>query len=420
MTTRTVRSGQGDRLFRKSLGSILARWRASLLRLRLVWLLDGLIGRVNSLHSRRRGSGGVLVLATAGMGNTGDEAMLESCLANVPGQITVVVQSSNSFTPWRPDVATLVLPHLIDGPLYRRFPDVVRFARQLNRATELCVIGADVMDGVYYPPSAMARFSLLNLANRLGVRTRVLGFSWSDQAEPSAWEAIRRVAPSTRLFVRDPQSLRRLEERGVESAIAAADIVFALPHDSAAPARTKTVRAKLALLNVSGLIQSRMDQVPEFEQVLQHLGEAGWSLCFVPHVVRPGDDDLSTQRLLEAGVGLDSNVRFIDAKPSVHEVQKLVSQADLIITGRMHLAVLGIAAGVPAVVLGTQGKVAGLCELVGSGATEIEPKPGFGAEIIDAVRGMESVGLPELQANVRRVRPRLVELAGRNFDGMSG
>lgn len=419
MTTRTVHSQQRVRLFLNWLGSILARWRASLLRLRLVWLLDGLMGRVSSLRLRRRSSGGVLVLATAGMGNTGDEAMLDSLLANVPGQITLVVQSSDSFTPLRPDVAMLVLPHLIDGPLYRRFPDVVRFARQLNRGSELCMIGADVMDGVYYPPSAMARFSLLNLANRSGLQTRVLGFSWSDQAEPSAWEAIRRVAPATQLFVRDPQSLRRLEARGVEGAIAAADIVFALPHNSSAPPPIKTGRAKLALLNVSGLIQGRMDQLPEFEAVLRHLRETGWSMCFVPHVVRPGDDDLSTQRALQAGIGLDSNVRFIDAKPSVHEVQELVSRADLIITGRMHLAVLGIAAGVPAVVLGTQGKVAGLCELVGSGATEIEPRPGFGAEIIDAVRGMESVGLHELQANVRRVGPRLVELAGRNFEGMS-
>ena len=94
-----------------------------------------------------------------------------------------------------------------------------------------------------------------------------------------------------------------------------------------------------------------------------------------------------------------------------------MSQADLVITGRMHLAVLGIAAGVPAIILGTQGKVAGLCELAGHGATEVAPRPGFGQEVIDASRAMESVGFDQVRSHVSSARPKLEEMAQRNFGG---
>ena len=352
------------------------------------------------------------------MGNTGDEAMLESCLANAPGPVTIVVQRPDSFSPARNEASRLVLPNLVDGPMLKRLPDVVRLVRRLKKASEFWVIGADVMDGVYFPPSAVSRFSLVATADRLGAKTRVLGFSWSDDAGPAAVEAIRRVAGTARLYVRDPMSHRRLVELGIDQATAAADVVFALPGlPSTSRQAVPAPDGKLALINVSGLIQGRMDQVPEFVQIVQHLSSSGWAIGVVPHVVRSGDDDLAAQRLLHDAIGSVPGLWFLDKKPSVAEVQSLVSQADLVITGRMHLAVLGIAAGVPAIILGTQGKVAGLCELVGHGATEVAPRPGFGQEVIDASRAMESVGFDQVRSHVSSARPKLEEMAQRNFGG---
>ncbi|GIM64227.1 hypothetical protein Pve01_82680 [Planomonospora venezuelensis] len=395
----------------------LSRWRASTTRLRIVWALDATVGHVASRTVRSSSNGGVIVLATAGMGNIGDEAMLESCLANAPGPVTIVIQRPESFSPSL-NASRMVLPNLVDGPMLKRLPDVVRLVRRLKKASEFWVIGADVMDGVYYPPSAVSRFSLVATASRLGVRSRVLGFSWSEDAGPAAVEAIRRVAGSTRLYVRDPISHRRLIELGVGQAIAAADIVFALPNPPSAPSQgVPTSDGKLALINVSGLIQGRMDQVPEFVDIVRHLNSNGWVIGVVPHVVRDGDDDLAAQAVLRSVIGSTQGIWFLDEKPSVAEVQALVSQADLVITGRMHLAVLGIAAGVPAIILGTQGKVAGLCELVGRGATEVEPRPGFGREVIVESCNMESLGLDQVRSEVTSVRPKLEEMARRNFGG---
>ena len=79
----------------------------------------------------------------------------------------------------------------------------------------------------------------------------------------------------------------------------------------------------------------------------------------------------------------------------------------------MHLAVMSLMYGVPAVTLATQGKVEGLMQLSSTPELCIPVGPGFSAAVIDAVGRV----LPEGSAarvSIGRALPDVVALARRN------
>ena len=175
--------------------------------------------------------------------------------------------------------------------MLKRLPDVVRLVRRLKKTSEFWVIGADVIDGVYFPPSAVSRFSLVATADRLGAKTRVLGFSSSDDAGPAAVEAIRRVAGTARLYVRDPgcriavwsnsASTRRPPQQTWSSPSPA----YRQHRTGRASPRRKSA---LALINVSGLIQGATIRSQSLSRSCSTSASSGWAIGLVPHVVRSG------------------------------------------------------------------------------------------------------------------------------------
>lgn len=333
----------------------------------------------------RPGDRAHLLVAAPGAGNIGDQAMLEAFVAAADRPVTIVTRHDGDFV-LPPDLAprarTVALPHLLYGDGVEHRGDVRALGGLLGEAATVSIIGADIMDGVYSLRPSVRRSTIAAVTAELGFDTTVIGFSWSPAAPAPAREALRRAgAAGARLLLRDPASAARVRDLGVAGVHETADIVFTdervavdLPPELAALPRP------YALVNASGLIARTVDHGVEYAGLVADLRARGIHVVLLPHVLRDSADDRAACRTVRDAVGADG-VTLVEGMLSPSVIRRLAAEAEIVVTGRMHLAVMSLAQGVPAVTLASQGKVEGLMRLFDWPQLCVAPRPGMSADI---------------------------------------
>ena len=325
-----------------------------------------------------------VLVAPPGEGNIGDQAMIEAFLENVSGPAQVLVRRSADVRiplqhAWRAHLVPI--PHLIYGTGKAHRQSMALLAPVLNGALSLTVVGADIMDGAYNVRASSRRADVASLARNVGVDARILGFSWNGHANAGVRRSLARAGRmGTRLQLRDPISSERARADAFTNVIDVADCVFAA-HTSSARAATEYLGATpppYAVVNASALVGRGFDQTTEYAGIITALLEAGLRVVLLPHVVRQSGDDAAAcqavfDRLADQSGGADSRVILVNRLLAPAEVRGLCAGADIVLTGRMHLAVQAMYHAVPAVALSTQGKVAGMMRLFGTQELCVEP-----------------------------------------------
>lgn len=363
-----------------------------------------------------------VLVSPPGGGNIGDQAMVESFLENTDGRVLVLEHAPGAVQvppvhAERTRVRTL--PALVYGGGLPHLRDVLELRGLLRRARSLSVVGADLMDGGYGDRGARTLARTAELATRAGVPARVLGFSWSPHPHPRARRAVRRASRAgVRLMVREPRSAERAEADGLAHVVRVADTVFsATPVDPSQSDRTTPGLGRYVVVNVSGLIHARRDLVEPFTALVRRLRAQGLGVVLLPHVRRPGGDDVAACALVAEQFADDPDVRLVDRICTPAQVRSLVTGAHLVVTGRMHLAVLALSRRVPAVCLASQGKVEGLMELVGTPQLAVQPDEHLDRtllEVTDAALARRATLADTVGARTDRLR----RLSRRNFRGL--
>lgn len=363
-----------------------------------------------------------LHLPATGGGNIGDQAMLDAYLQSVAGRVVLVLEKPGALAVSESDrsrVSIVVLPGIVSSAAWFRTRQMQRFVTLLAEAKSFSIAGADVMDGLYNASQSIARISMLRLANARSVPSSVLGFSWSEAAVPSVVTALRSLQGETKLYARDPKSVERLARHRISGVIPVADGVFSLMQLQDAPEVSNWIETQVqaenpfVVVNASGLIGARMDQLAEYGIFLDKIHELGFSVLYLPHVIRPGDDDLTECRRLfqEHARPVDF---IIDRELAPSQIRQIVSSASIVITGRMHLAIMSLSRETPVITLGTQGKVEGLYEMFDLLPLLVFPEKGFGANIR---RVIVEVLRDEIQfrSKIASALPTVRELASLNY-----
>jgi polysaccharide pyruvyl transferase WcaK-like protein len=356
-----------------------------------------------------------VVLATAGNGNIGDQALLESYLQGTAGRVAVVVVSGTSHR-LPEDMAGraefVVIKHLTDLRALLRRGVRRRFAEVIEGAATFTVIGADVMDGGYHRREAVLRSNLLTFASRRGVATRLISFSWNGHPDRHALRALQRAAQATTLYVRDPESFARLQRAGVPKLVRSSDIVFGHHGTSRVPDVDSWLRSRggvpFMVVNISGLVGLDGAKLEAYVDVVTWLIRCGRAVVLLPHVIRDGDDDLAAARLIKERCP-DPAVYLVSDLWRPSDVAWLAGRAEGVMTGRMHLAVLAMKEGTPSAVIGTQGKVEGLMQLVGFPEFLLEAGPTMAS---DAKRALGLImDEPSTRTRLAERLPGIVDLA---------
>lgn len=352
---------------------------------------------------------GLTLIASTGVANIGDQAMLDSVLSNVAGTVEVGLKDGATYripagTPTFDSTA------LIYGAGSARQEARERLIASLRTTGRLGIVGADIIDGGYQRGVAVKSWSIAAAAAQAGIDTRVFGFSWGKGIDPLVIEAAQAaVDAGVRAIARDSISAARFATNTGREPVAGGDLVFSLTWPEAgsgsgsdagtseAPQAPVIIDGPYALVNISGLIASRVDISEDLVAVCHAINAAGTKIVLVPHVANRGGDDIAaiaefSEKLVAAGLieGSDNadsseNADFIALEKlyAPGEIAMLSRGADFVVTGRMHLSILAMNQNTPAIVLATQGKVEGLLADVGFPDYAVAPVPSC-AEAITA------------------------------------
>ncbi len=366
-----------------------------------------------------------VLFAAPGGGNMGDQAMADVFCEQVEGDIRVLLMKPEA----------VVVPHYGSGSrrgvvvtgLMSRNPVTFirafsRLGRLLRRASSLSITGADIMDGGYNVHASLFRWRLALAAQRAGVPTRVLGFSWNGRAPRSVTYAAARAAKAgAALYVRDPLSRARMAKASIGPTHEASDTVFSLrqrDEDTEIFRRLRDARAeghRIALVNASALVSKRVDQPAEYGAVLGALRDSGYLPVLLPHVHRgPGGDMTAIQQVVDANP--DAPWYVVEELLRPAQIRALLSLTDVVVTGRMHLGIMALSTGTPAFIISTQGKVEGLGQLFGCDELAVTAEDGLGDVIAGRVADRNL--LDSMRARIADHLPRVTALSGRNFSGL--
>lgn len=332
----------------------------------------------------------ILLLAPEGNGNIGDQAMFDAFLDQNKLPVVVIYTSHDSLNiniESNNIVDEIVLPNLLLGNPVSRLSDVKKFIELASSSSKFLVPGADTMDGGN-PLTSLSRLSLLNIANLLGLETYVLGFSWSDTVPVSIQEAMKKVSVAGKLYPRDPISFERLNEIGVLNLNDSADMVFSYDSVQTPPELIEKWvlknESKFVVLNISGLIHRKIDIINDYVNIVEYLHNKDFNILFLPHVIRQPDNDYEVAKQLYDKVGNSSDL-LVNEILQPAQIKYIVSKANFVITGRMHLGIMSLSHNTYPIIMATAGKVEGLYKLFGLDTGLIQPKPGCSKNIIEAI-----------------------------------
>lgn len=379
-----------------------------------------------ALLGRRQGRYHVLFAAPGG-GNIGDQAMADVFCEQVVGDVRVLLV--------KPDA--VIVPQygegsrrgvVIEGLMSRNPLTFVaafaRLARLLRGASSLSVTGADIMDGGYNSFASLFRWRLALAAQRGGLQTRILGFSWNGRASrPVSHAAARAARAGVRLYVRDPLSRARMAKASIGPTYEASDTVFALGQQDRDTdvyrllSQAREGGERIALVNASALVSKRVDQPREYQVVLNALRDSGYLPVLLPHVHRgPGGDMKAVQDVVAATP--DAPWYVVEELLRPAQIRALLSLTDVVVTGRMHLGIMALSMGKPAFIISTQGKVEGLGELFECPEIAVAADSGLGNVIAERIA--DSPLLHSMGHRIAERLPLASSLSMQNFEGLIG
>lgn len=368
--------------------------------------------------------GRVVVVPPAASGSLGDGALLDVLVAEVgPGhdlRVAAVTRLGHQDPAGSGRVAGPSLTRAL-----RLFPPRGWVTLLRARPAAVLVVGADVLNGHYSDWRSARRWDLLAVAAGAGRGAVAVGFSWPepDGVGPGAGAAARRataVAASTR----DPVSARRFATATGRAPAVGADVAFLLAPDPTTPAVAEVVAWAAACrevgrrpvaVNLNGLLLGRPDEQPDrvaaVAAAVAALADEGVDVVLLPHDRRAGAADRAWSDAVQAAVDGRAPATLVATPERAGEAKAMVDAVDVVVTGRMHLAIGALGTGTPVSLHDYQGKVEGLAALFpGADLRAALPADRWCAELDVTVRDLLA-DAPRRAAAIAAALPAVVEQA---------
>ncbi len=316
-------------------------------------------------------------------------------------------------------------------------PDKYGFSRELDNFDYFFAIGADILDGHYSDRGAYRHLLLADIAERLGLRTTLIGFSYNEKPGENALQGIKRLRKSVRICSRDPVSNRRLTRHLGRAPTQTADLAFLLKAEKPSDQEIQhwLDENKLEGHPVFGInaiktskffadnsLESENLYFSFYSAMLTRIAESEPKarFLFIPHDYRPngiGERPFLENLISSLPVDLQQRSKLLDTDYNVAEIKWLVGEIDFLVSSRMHLAIGSIDQETPVFCFEYQGKFQGLFELLeipellsSMEAAILNPK-----EVIDSV--LHNIDQrASLRERIKNKLPELHRLAEMNFD----
>ena len=364
------------------------------------------------------------ILTPTSAGSLGDQAMVDAATSHLADELgRRVVIGPNMFD-------TRSSAHGARNP--GKLPVLATLAGMVLHARHVGLIGADVLDGVYSAASILKRLKVLEMAHRVGAETRVFGSSWSQTPSDQVIAFLRKAA-WLRLHARDPISKARMETALDREVTLVADLAFLLRPEIRTPEAQAASRwivarqaegATLLGVNLSGhTLRTAPDHgTGAFSGLIGRWLDADpkRAILIMPHDRRPGmgGDMLVLERLHQALQGrFADRMYMLPQTLDAWELKALAGTVDLVLTGRMHLAIAAMGMGTPALCTVYQGKFEGLMSHFGIDDLTMAPEDVLAGRCDQQLAAVTS-RRTDLVHRIRHRLPAIMKLSRKNFEGM--
>lgn len=374
----------------------------------------------------------ILVLLPAGKGSLGDEAILQGLQNAINAQHgdlmirQVLLNIDRPLTLRDRDLAPLKVV-----PWSRR--SELAFIASLLRARHVVVLGTDVIDGNYDVNRPLFYLKLCNLTLAANVPARVVSFSFSENPEPAVTKAIHTADERLRFISRDPVSRDRFEQYTGRSADLSADLAFQLlpsEESESYQACAKWVNQRRSLghipiglnFNAFTFVRSYEDSITSCKEFIKRMLTENPSIdiVMIPHDFRTDHSDLIVLQDVYEALDDPFREKIYLVKGPLHswDIKGLAGLLDLVVTGRMHLAIASLGQLVPPVCIAYLGKFQGLMQHFGITGLLVEPQEAYDQEkLLYAVRSAIH-SRHELRATLERCLPDVKDRSARNVSDL--
>lgn len=378
----------------------------------------------------------VLEPCPSSVDSNGDEALVEGTCRFLNERANTEVELLSFYDHYH---GRLPASTKYGGSLYRRSDNYLRKAIRffswpllLGRYDEFYVIGADLIDGYYDPSVSKFLFVMLRIGSHMGVKGNLISCSFNASPPESVQRSAREMLRDTRVNARDVYSAERLSRALGRSISYSADVAFGLLpeptdngrkiiawiHSQEASGR-RVLALNVNLLPITRQFAGREDEyIRHWGRWLGEMTARGFSFVMLPHDYRETwSDEAALRKILDQA--LPETLPFClmpDERLHASEIKHVVSHCQLVVTGRMHLAIASMGAGVPVIAYAYQSKFEGILRLFGiarcvrpiEGMFDgVEKEVAFALETISHVDG--------LRTSVRAHIDEVLMLARRNI-----
>lgn len=308
---------------------------------------------------------------------------------------------------------------------------VTAFDSLIRQNHAMFVMGADILDGHYGSALVQRIVDYCNHSAKLGIPATLLGFSFNSHPRRPAVHALARLHPGVTVNVRDEPSLNRFERIVGIPATLCTDSAFLMPpaaesdpdaeawisamrdagrHPVGVNLNAHALAPALAQTSTSELI-ARLAR-----QLLLAADMNKLAFLLIPHDFKPTSGDALMLRALEnqlQEIGFP-HVRYTSIDQP-DKIKRITGLLDLVITGRMHLAIAALGSGTPILSITYQDKFEGLYQHFGLSLEHtVSPMQCIGDEFLDKINH----AFIQSQDNRERIHhslPQVTELAARNL-----
>lgn len=364
-------------------------------------------------------------------GSMGDMAMLAGVV-----QSLLERNPASSFTLVGTQSRRIAVPGTGDVPVLAAWagkPGTLAFDDVIRQHHALFVMGADILDGKYGAALVQRIVDYCNHSVQLGIPATMLGFSFNRYPRRPAVHALSRLHPKTTVNLRDQPSLERFTRLVGVPAMLCADSAFLMrPASDPEPeaeawitAMRNAGRTPVGVnLNAHALAPAiaRAGADALVRHIANQLRQAGernaLAFMLIPHDLKPQSGDVAMLQSLEKQLHQDGfpHARYtrIDRPDTI---KRIVSFLDLVITGRMHLAIASLGSGTPTLSITYQDKFEGLYQHFGLSLEHtITPMQCLSDTLLARI----DHAYAQRQHNRERIRarlPQVLALSSRNLAG---
>ena len=259
-------------------------------------------------------------------------------------------------------------------PLEKVYESIVK-----EKPTDVVILGADCIDGFYSPLLSLSLLALHDLCTKtVGIRSRLLGFSFNEHPSWMMVWALKSLTPDVRICLRDAVSLSRYEKKVNNNASLVADAAFMLIPQKKNQLynriqswveKRKAEQNVIMGLNFHPMLRAyhNAEDIKEDAKLLAKNMEriliSHKDVCFVlvPHDDRSGlTDNLVLSTIYKCLKKYRTRIFYSPEVPRAAQLKGLCGLLDGLISSRMHLAIAALGMQVPVMAVTYQGKFEGL------------------------------------------------------------